>query len=64
VVNTRAVCQQHPPPPPNPLPERMDQDVPGVDGFTRYDSPRGGPSGNAGGSGGNLPPPGGKAGGK
>jgi len=37
--------------------------VPGEDGFTGYDSPRGGPSGNAGGSGGNLPPGGGNAGG-
>jgi len=34
----------------------MDEDVPGEDGFSGYDSPRGGPSGNAGGSGGNLPP--------
>jgi len=36
--------------------------VPGEDGFSGYDSPRGGPSGNAGGSGGNLPPCGGNTG--
>ena len=35
----------------------------GEDGFSGYDSPRGGPSGNAGGSGGNLPLGGGNAGG-
>ena len=62
-VNTRAASQQPPPPPSNPLPERMAEDVPGEDGFSGYDSPRGGPSGNAGGSGGNLPPRGGNAGG-
>ena len=62
-VNTRAASQQRPPPPSNPLPERMDEDVPGQDCFTWYDSPRGGPSGNAGSSGGNLPPRGGNAGG-
>jgi len=62
-VNTRAASQQPPPPPSNPLPERMDEDVPGEDGFSGYDSPRGGPGGNAGGSGGNLPPRGGNAGG-
>jgi len=61
-VNTHAGSQQ-PPPPSNPLPEGMDEDVPGEDGFSGYDSPRGGPSGNAGGSGGNLPPHGGNAGG-
>jgi len=55
-VNTRAASQQPPPPPSNPLPERMDEEVPGEDGFSGYDSPRGGPSGKAGGSGGNLPP--------
>ena len=37
--------------------------MPGEDGFSGYDSPRVGPSGNAGGSGGNLPPRGGNAGG-
>jgi len=37
--------------------------VPGEDGFSGYDSPRGGLSGNAGGSGGNLPPRGGNSGG-
>ena len=62
-VNTRAASQQPPPPPANPFPERMDKDVPGEAGFRGYDSPRGGPSGNAGGSGGNLPPRGGNAGG-
>jgi len=62
-VNTRAASQQPPPPPSNPLPERMDEDVPGEDGFSGYDSPRGGPSGNAGGSGGNLPRRGGATGG-
>jgi len=35
----------------------------GEDGFSVYESPRGGPSGNAAGRGGNLPPRGGKAGG-
>ena len=49
-VNTCAASQQPPPLLSNPLPERMDEDVPGEDGFTGYDSPRGGPSGNAGGS--------------
>jgi len=39
----------------------MDQDMPGEDGFSGYDSPRGGPSGNAGGSGENLPPRNGNA---
>ena len=34
----------------------MDEDVPGKDGFSGYDSPRGGPSGNADGIRGNLPP--------
>jgi len=62
-VNSRAASQQPPPPLSNTLPERMDEDVLGEDGFSGYDSPRGGPSGNAGGSGGNLPPHGGKAGG-
>ena len=62
-VNTPAASQQPPPPPSNPLPERMDEDVPGEDAFSGYDSPRRGPSGNAGGSGGNLPPRGGNAGG-
>jgi len=62
-VNTLAVMQQPPPPLLNPLPERMDQDVPGEDGFSGYDSTKGGPSGNAGGSGGNLPPRGRNAGG-
>jgi len=62
-VNTRAASQQPRPPLSNPLPERMDEDVPGEDGFSGYDSPRGGPSGNAGDSGGNLPPCGGNAGG-
>ena len=60
-VNTRAASQQPPPPPSNPLPEGMDEDVPGEDGFSGYDSPRGGHSWNAGGSGGNLPPRGGNA---
>jgi len=60
-VDTHAASQQPPPPPSNPLPERMDEDVPGEDGFSGYDSPRGGPSGNAGGSGGNHPPRGGNA---
>jgi len=49
-VNTCAVSQQPPPPLSNPLPDRMDEDVPGDDGFSGYDSPRGSPSGNAGGS--------------
>jgi len=62
-VNTSASSQQPPPPPSDPLPERMDEDVLGEEGFSGYDSPRGGPSGNAGGSGGNLPPRGGNAGG-
>jgi len=62
-VNTRAASQQPPPLPSNPLPERKDEDVPGEDGFSGYESPRGGPSGNAGGSGGNLPPCGGNPGG-
>jgi len=62
-VNTHAASQQPPPLLSNPLPERMDEGVPGEDGFRGYDSPRGGPSGNAGGSGGNLPPRGGNAGG-
>ena len=61
-VNTRAASQQPHPPPYNPLPERIDVDALGPYGFSEYDSPREGPSGNAGGSGGNLPPPGGKAG--
>jgi len=60
-VNTRAASQQPPPPPSNRLPARMGEDVPGEDGFNGYDSPRGGPSGNAGGSGGNRPPRGGNA---
>jgi len=55
-VNTRVASQQPPPPPYNPLPERMEEDVLGEDDFSGYDSPRGGPSGYAGGSGGNLPP--------
>ena len=55
-VNTRPASQQPPPPPSNPLPERMDEDVPGEDGFSGYDSTRGGPSCNAGGREGNLPP--------
>jgi len=33
-VNTLAASQQAPPPPSNPLPERIDEDVPGKDGFT------------------------------
>ena len=41
----------------------MDEDLPGEDGFSGYDSPRGGPSGHAGGSGGNLAPRGRNAGG-
>jgi len=61
VVNTRAASQQPPPPPSNPLLERMDEDVLGEDGFGGYDSPRGGPSGKAGGRRGNLPPRGGNA---
>jgi len=62
-VNTRAASQQPPAPPSNPLPEGMDEDVPGEDGFSGYDFPRKGPSGNACGSGGNLPLRGGNAGG-
>ena len=62
-VNTRPASQQPPPPPSNPLPVKMNQDMAGEDGFSGYDSPRGCPSGNAGGSGGNLPPRGGNAGG-
>jgi len=50
-VNTHAASQQPPPTPNNPLPERMDEDVPGKDGFRGYDCPRGGSSGNAGGRG-------------
>jgi len=61
-VNTRAASQQPPPPPSNPLPARIDEDVQGEDGFSRYDSPRGGPSGKVGGSGGNLTHRGGNAG--
>jgi len=61
-VNTCAASRQSPPPPSNPLPERIDEKVRGENGFSGYDSPRGGPSGNAGGSGGNLPPGGGNAG--
>jgi len=60
-ANTCAASQQAPPPLSDPLPERIDTDVPGEDGFSGYDSPRAGHSGNAGGSGGNLPPCGGKA---
>ena len=56
MVNTRTASQQLPAPPSNPLPERMDKDVPGEDGFSGYDSRRGGPSGKVDGSGGNLPP--------
>jgi len=41
----------------------MNEDVPGEDGYSGYDSPRGGPSGNAGACGENLPPGGGNAGG-
>jgi len=41
----------------------MDEEWAGEDGFSGYDSPRGGPSCNAGGSGGNLHPHGGNAGG-
>jgi len=63
VVNTCAASHQPPPPPSNPLPDRMEEDVPGEDGYSGYDSPRGGPSGNTGGSGGNLLPRGGNAGG-
>ena len=63
VVNTHATIQQPPPPPYNPFSERIDEDVPGEHGFSRYVSPRGGPSRKAGGSGGNLPPRGGNAGG-
>jgi len=55
-VNTCAASQQPPPPPSNPLPERMVDDAPGEDGFSGYDSPREGPSGNAGSSGGNPSP--------
>jgi len=62
-VSTRAASHQPPAPPSNPLPERMDKDVQGEDAFSGYDSSRGGPSGHAGGSGGNLPPRGGNAGG-
>jgi len=62
-VNPRAVSQQLPPPPSTPLPYRIDEDVLGTDGFRGYDSPRGDPSGNTGGSGGNLPPDSGNAGG-
>jgi len=58
-VNSRAASEQPPPPHSNQLLERIDEDVPGEDGFSGYDSPRGGPRGNAGGSGGNLPPRGG-----
>ena len=61
-VNTRAASQQPPPPPSNPLPETMEEDLPGEDGFSGSDSRRGGPSGNAGGNGGNLPPCDGNAG--
>jgi len=32
-VNTPAASQQPPPPPSKPLPERMDEDMPGEDGF-------------------------------
>jgi len=62
-VNTCTASQQPPPPQSNPLPERIDEDVLGEDGFSGYESHRGGPSGNTGGSGGNLPPHGGNAGG-
>jgi len=41
----------------------MNEDVPGEDTFSGYDSPRGGPSSNTGVSGGRLPPRGGNAGG-
>ena len=60
-VNTRAVSQQPPPLPPNPLRGRIDEDMPGEDRLTGYDSPRGGQSGNTGGGRGNLPPSGGNA---
>ena len=39
-LNTRTASQQAPPPPSNRLPERMDEDVPGEDGFSGNDSPR------------------------
>jgi len=60
-VNTCATSQQPPPPLSNPLPERMDEDVPGEDCFSEYHSLRGDPSGNTDGSGGNLPRRGGNA---
>jgi len=41
----------------------MDEDVPGEDGFSGSDSPRGGLSANAGASGRSLPPRGGNVGG-
>jgi len=63
-VNTRAARQLSSPPLSNPLPERIDEDVPGEDGFSVYDSHRGDPSGNLGGSEGNLRPRGGNAGGR
>ena len=62
-VNTRAAIQQPPPLTSNPLAERIYEDVRGEHSFTGYSSRRGGPIGNAGGSGGNLPPCGENAGG-
>jgi len=41
----------------------MDEDLPGEDGFSGYDCPRGGPSCNSGSRGGNVPPGGGNSGG-
>jgi len=60
-VNSCGAWQQRPPPPSTPLPERMDEDLPGEHGCSGHDSPRGGASGTASGSGGNLPPSGGNA---
>ena len=60
-LKTRAASKQPHPQSSNPSPERIDEDVPGEDRFSGYDSPRGGPSGNATGSGGHLPPGGGNA---
>jgi len=62
-VNTPAVSPQPPLLPPNPLPERIDEDLPGEVFLSTYDSPREGPSGNAGSGGGNLPPCGANSGG-
>ena len=62
-VNRCAVSLEPPSPLANPLPERMDEDLPAEDGFSGYDSPRGGCSGNAGRNRGKHPPHGGNAGG-